>query len=180
MLPQVAVLSAFAIAASATVSAGAPRFAICFDSETPDLHCYNGPDDTPQNVTEADVSFIAKYLRADGRQTKEDRFFTITAQDAPDCAEWSVYASKSALALAKHTDSSKNSSVRFEDIASTIDGGEKATDEDKEKAIIGYLGSGGSLGVQANLDNKVYSSAKYKAANYSPEGVTINIVNNAV
>lgn len=104
----------------------------------------------------------------------------MTAEDAPDCAEWTVYARKSALALAKHIDSSKNSSVLFEDIASTIDGGEKATDEDKKKAIIGCLASGGSLGVQANLDNKAYSSEKYKAAIYSPEGIMIKVVSNAV
>ncbi|XWW96728.1 hypothetical protein V2A60_004708 [Cordyceps javanica] len=175
-------LTALAIAGpsfvAAETSAGAPRF-ICFDNETPDLHCYNGPNDTPQNVTVDDVSYIAKYLRAYGRQTREGRLFTQTAQDAPDCAEWTLYARKSALALAKHIDSSKNSSVLFEDIATTIDGGEKATDPQKQAAIIGCLSSGGTLGVLVNAANPVYSSAKYKANNFTPDGIMVKIVNNA-
>lgn len=161
------------------VSAGAPHIEICYENEKPELHCYNGDGDVPQNVTVDDVTYIGKYLRAYGRQTKEGRLFTMTAQGAPDCAEWTLYARKSALALAKHIDSSKNSSVLFEDIATTIDGGPSAADPDKQKAIIGCLGSGGSLGVLINGANPAYSSDTYKKAGYTPDGILVKIVANA-
>lgn len=174
-----ATLTASAVTAASLSSFPGPKADfICYDNESPELHCYNGPDDTPQNITVADVTYIAGYLRSYGRQTREGRFFTQSVQDAPDCAEWTVYARKSALSLAKHIDSSKNSSVLFEDIASTIDGGERATDEQKKAAIIGCLSAGGSLGVKANLTNPAYSSDKYKAGNFSPEGIMIKIVTN--
>lgn len=132
----------------------------------------------PQNGTVDDVSYIAKYLRAYGQQTREGRLFTMTSQDAPDCAEWSLYSHKSALALAKHIDSSKNSSVLFEDIATTVDGGAKATDPEKQAAIIGCLSSGGLLGVQANVKNPIYTSDKYKAAHSSPDRVSVKVASN--
>lgn len=160
------------------VSAGAPHIEICYDYETPELHCYNADGDVPQDVTVGDVTYIAKYLRAYGRQTKEGRLFTMTAQDAPDCAEWTLYARKSALALGKHINSSKNSSVLFEDIATTIDGGATATDPEKQKAIVGCLSSGGSLGVRFNSSNPAYLSATYAEAGYTPDGVMVKIVAN--
>ncbi|KAK2598030.1 hypothetical protein QQS21_005867 [Conoideocrella luteorostrata] len=172
-------LATLAAVASAAVTAGAPTSSACIDNETAELHCYNGADDTAQNVTLADVTYTAKYLRLYGRQTREGRLFTMTAQDAPDCNEWTVYARKSALTVARHIDSTKNSSILFEDIANTIDGGEKATDDDKKKAIVGCLASGGSLGVKANLQNPVYNSDKYKAGGFSPEGIMIKVVSNA-
>lgn len=160
------------------VSPGAPHIEVCYDNETPALHCYNGDGDIPQDVTVDDVIYIGKYLRAYGRQTRQGRLFTMTAQDAPDCAEWTLYARNTSLALAKHIDSSKNSSVLFEDIATTIDGGATATAADKQKAIIGCLSSGGSLGVLVNSANPAYSSATYTAAGYTPDGILVKIVAN--
>lgn len=90
----------------------------------------------------------------------------MSGQDAPDCNEWTVYPRKSALTLAEHIDSTKNSSVLFEDIA------------DKQKAIIGCLESGGPHGVKANLKNPIYTSDKYKASDSSPEGIMIKVVSN--
>lgn len=101
------------------------------------------------------------------------------AEAEPDCAEWTLYARKSALALGTHIGYAKNSSVLFEDIANTIDGGATATDPAKQKAIIGYLSSGGSLGVVVNTSRSVYSSDKYKQAGNVPEGILVKIVSNA-
>ena len=49
--------------------------------------------------------------------------------DTPDCGEWSVYARGSVLITAKHLSQTINSSVLFEDIATTIDGGVNASAE---------------------------------------------------
>ncbi|XWW93882.1 hypothetical protein V2A60_001821 [Cordyceps javanica] len=73
----------------------------------------------------------------------------------------------------------KNSAVLFEDIANAIDGGEKATDADKKKAIVGCLSAGGAVGVTPNLEKPIYSSGKYKADKLTPEGILIKVVSNA-
>ncbi|KAJ3498243.1 hypothetical protein NLG97_g1272 [Lecanicillium saksenae] len=103
----------------------------------------------------------------------------MTADGAPECAEWTLYARKSALALAKHIETDKNSSVVFEDFANTIDAGERATDPQRGAAIVGCLASGGSLGVKADESRAVYKSDKYQQVGYTKEGVLVNIVANA-
>jgi hypothetical protein len=45
---------------------------VCYD-ETPELHCYSGENDVPQNVNVDDVTYIAAYLRSYGRQTRLGR-----------------------------------------------------------------------------------------------------------
>ncbi len=182
MLSQVLLVTAASLVtvsslATGPVSAGPPHGFACY-AESSELHCYNSGDDTPQNVTVADVAYIANYLRLYGRQVKDGRLFAMTAATAPDCAEWSLYARKSALALAKHVETDKNSAVLFEDIANTIDGGAKATDPQKAAAIIGCLSSGGSLGVQVDKKRAVYSSDAYKKAGYTPNGVLVKVVAN--
>ncbi|PGH19015.1 hypothetical protein AJ79_00049 [Helicocarpus griseus UAMH5409] len=94
----------------------------CYE-ETPDLYCYTGANDIPQDVNVDDVTYIAQYLRAYGREVKTGRLFTMAAADAPDCGEWLLYARESAAAYAKKIDMNYDSSVLFEDIANTIDGG---------------------------------------------------------
>lgn len=171
-------MASTAAAAISKVLPGPLAIQTCYDNETPDLHCYTGSDDTPQNVTIADVNYIAAYLRSYGRQVKEGRFFTQTTENAPDCAEWTLYARKSALAVAKHIDSSKSSSVLFEDIATTIDGGPSATEPQKQAAVVGCLAAGGSLGVKVNTANPAYHTDKYTKAGYSWDGILIKVVGN--
>lgn len=149
----------------------------CYEGESTSLHCYSGQDDTPQIVDVNDVAAVAKALRDYGREVQGGRFFTMTAENAPDCAEWDIYNHETVLALAKHIDSKKNSSVLFEDIARTIDGG-SASDDDKKKAIIGCLSSGGSLGVLVNETNPSYHSHEYEKSGYTTEGIVIKIVSN--
>ncbi|OIW23585.1 hypothetical protein CONLIGDRAFT_637550 [Coniochaeta ligniaria NRRL 30616] len=171
-----AVLFAGQIAAASIRSS--PRATqTCYASETKALLCYTAPDNTPQDITVADVTYVAAYLRSYGKQTKAGRLFTMNAADTPDCAEWSLYTRDTVTAIAKHVSASANSSVLFEDIANTIDGGASATDPQKKAAIIGCLSDGGSLGVVYNATNPAYNAATYKAAGYVPDGIIIKIVN---
>ncbi|KAI0441244.1 hypothetical protein F4803DRAFT_563222 [Xylaria telfairii] len=150
---------------------------ICYEGETYALLCYTLPDNTPQNLDVADVTYVASYLRAYGRQLKNGRFFTMNAADTPDCGEWSLYSRNTVLATAKHLNDTVNSSVLFEDIATTIDGGENATDAQKMAAIIGCLTDGGSLGVLVNSTNPAYGTATYLSSGYTPDGILIKITN---
>ncbi|KAI1422353.1 hypothetical protein F5Y12DRAFT_623893 [Xylaria sp. FL1777] len=149
----------------------------CDDTETTKLLCYEDPDGTPQDVTVADVQYVASYLRSYGAQTQAGRQFTQTVANAPDCAEWTLFAHGSVLALGKHIDPTVNSSVLFSDIANTIDGGAGATSAQQAAAIIGCATNGGSLGVVYNASNPQYHTSTYLANDYSPAGVLIKIVN---
>jgi hypothetical protein len=145
-----------------------PRAAqICYDNETTDLLCYTAPDNTPQDVAVTDVTYIAAYLRAYGAQTKAGRLFTMAAADAPDCAEWVIYA------IAKHIDSTVNSSVLFADIANTIDGGSGTSTT--TNALVTCGTDGGSLGVVYNATNPAYSASTYPVG-YTPAGILVKIV----
>ncbi|KAK3317462.1 hypothetical protein B0T19DRAFT_292516 [Cercophora scortea] len=187
MIKLTAMLLAGQAVSAATIPSGAvsssltPRAAqVCYSGETAVLTCYTAPDNTPQGVTVADVSYVAAYLRSYGKQTKAGRMFTMNAADTPECAEWTLYTRNTVTALAKHiSPPGVNSSVLFEDIANTIDGGASATDKQKQAALIGCLTDGGSLGVAYNTTNPAYSTAAYKAAGYVPDGILIKIVNSA-
>jgi hypothetical protein len=146
---------------------------ICYDNETPDLLCYSAPDNTPQDVAVADVTYIASYLRAYGAQTKAGRLFTMAAADAPDCGEWVIYAHGTAQAIAKHIDNTVDSSVLFADIANTIDGGTNANAT--TDALISCGTDGGSLGVVYDASNPAYSASTYPAG-YTPAGILVKIV----
>ncbi len=162
----------------------APRSAqVCYDGEDAALLCYHDTSSgsVPQNVDVTDVSYIGAYLRRYGRQNpRKPAFFTMLAADTAGCAEWTLYTHGSALALAKHLNPSVNPSVLFEDIAATIDGGDKATDAQKQAAIIGCLSDGGSLGVLINGTNPAYAAAEYVASGYQPGGILVKIVHSAV
>ncbi|KAK3689326.1 hypothetical protein B0T22DRAFT_513615 [Podospora appendiculata] len=185
MIKITAILLAGQAVAAATLRpvtlSPSPRAAqTCYSGETATLTCYTAPNNTPQDVTVADITYVAAYLRSYGKQTKAGRMFTMNGADTPDCAEWTLYARNTVTALAKHiSPPSVNSSVLFEDIANTIDGGATATDKQKQAAIIGCLTDGGSLGVVYNASSPAYNTAAYKAAGYVPGGILIKIVNSA-
>ncbi|KAK1833689.1 hypothetical protein QBC39DRAFT_380545 [Podospora conica] len=82
---------------------------------------------------------------------------------APTCLE-KLYIFSKECATATH-----------EDIATTIDGGEKATDEQKAKAIISCGIDGGTLAVQVNATHPVYKSAAYIEGGYSTKGLLVKI-----
>jgi hypothetical protein len=64
-----------------------------------------------------------------------------------------------------------NSSVLFEEIANTIDGGPSATAAQAQAAIIGFLTTGGSLGVTFNATNPAYNTSTYLASGYTPSSI---------
>ncbi|KAL3961401.1 hypothetical protein ACCO45_002924 [Purpureocillium lilacinum] len=132
----------------------------------------------PQDVSVEDVAYVGAKLREWGRGADGGRFLTMPAENTPDCAEWSIFTYQSVLALAKHIDPNVHTSVLYEDIARTVDGGESASDEDKAKAIIGCEKSGGSLGVLVNETDPAYHTEDYKRAGYTPQGIIIKIVSN--
>jgi len=185
MLPKLITLSIVAL--PCTVHAAvlgsdlttAPLQARDCNGETAALFCYTEANGTPQNVDVADVNFIAKYLRSYGRQIKPGRFFTMNANDTQGCGEWSVYSRRNTLVTIKHIDDTIDSSVLFEDIATAIDGGERATPEEQQKALLGCGVDGGASGVQANLTNPAYSAESYVAAGYKSSGLLVKVVTNA-
>jgi hypothetical protein len=65
---------------------------LCYANENTSLLCYEFPKGMPQNVTVEDVAYVASYLRSYGAQTRTGRLYNMAAADAPDCAEWSIYA----------------------------------------------------------------------------------------
>lgn len=152
----------------------------CDSTEGPELLCYVAPDNVPQNVSTADVEYVAEYLRAYGAQTMAGRQFTMTAADAADCAEWTLYAHGTVLALAKHLNTTFNSSVLYSDIANTIDGGAGSTAAEQADAILGCGATGGSFGVVYNASNPQYLTAAYLADDYTPAGILIKIVSSGV
>lgn len=143
--------------------------------ETTALHCYNGPDDSPQDITVEDLTYAGNYLRAYGWETQGGRYLTMTAKAAPDCAEWTIFPHGSVLVLAKHINPKKDSSVLYEDIANTIDGGQQH--DEVGPALVQCLADGGAAGVYFNASNPAYHTDEYKKAGYSPEGILIKIVN---
>lgn len=169
------VLLGAAVAAPDSLRLSPRKAQICYDQETTDLRCYTAPGNTPQNVAVADVEYVATYLRAYGAQIKAGRLYTMTAANAPDCDEWTIYSHGSAMAVAKHLDSSLNSSVLFSDIANTIDGGAKATTAQQAAALIGCGTDGGSLGVVYNASNPAYLASTYPAGS-TPGGILIKMV----
>lgn len=172
----VAVLLAGQAAAASTPNS--PRAAqVCYESETAALLCYTEPDNISQDVSVDDVTYVAAYLRAYGKETKAGRLYTMAAADTADCAEWSLYTRNSVTAIAKHINSTVDTSVLFEDIANTIDGGVGATDDQKLDAIVGCLADGGAMGVVFNASHPTYNTDTYAAAGYTPDGILIKIVN---
>ncbi|KAK2010249.1 hypothetical protein LZ32DRAFT_607699 [Colletotrichum eremochloae] len=168
------VLAATAAAAPASTSQGEVQ-RICY-GESLELHCYSEPDDIPQDVTVADVKFVAAYLRSYGRQIRAGRLFNMKAVDAPDCGEWPLYTRGTVAAYAKHVNNAIDSSVLFEDIANTIDGGSGTV---KSAAIVDCLTQGGSFGVQYNASSAAYNTAAYKDGGWKPDGILVKIVSTA-
>jgi hypothetical protein len=100
----------------------------------------------------------------------------MAAADAPDCGEWLLYARETAAAYAKKIDLDYDTSVLFEDIANTIDGG---TGTVKQEGLFRCETDGGTLGVQITADNPAYNTTEYLEAGYKPDGIIVKIVANA-
>jgi hypothetical protein len=138
--------------------------------------CYGKPDGTAQNVNLDDLAYVAAYLRYYGQSTDPPQALTIPATSPFECAEWSLYVSGTVMALAKHINPKVNSTVLFEDIANTIDGGETATDAQKKASLTGCGQNGGSVGVLVNKANPYYATDAFKKSGATTDGLIIKIV----
>lgn len=77
----------------------------------------------------------------------------------------------------KHIDDTIDSSVLIEDIATTIDGGEKATAEQEAKAIISCGADGGTLAIQVSTANPAYRADSYVKAGWNTSGILVKVTN---
>ncbi|KAI1326145.1 hypothetical protein F5Y16DRAFT_400682 [Xylariaceae sp. FL0255] len=165
--------------------------AACYSGESSDLLCYNIPQNSSA-IYARDMANAAWYLRGYGAEVPGGRLFTMPAENIPECAEWTLYEVGSALVLAKHINSTLNSSVLYSDIAFTIDGGfnNSATDPNDEPPFtenvqclmdcpvdygINTIGPGGSFGVRVNGSDPAYNASTYPVG-YTPDGILIKIV----
>ncbi|OAQ77783.1 hypothetical protein VFPBJ_08255 [Purpureocillium lilacinum] len=145
--------------------------------EGADKVCYGVSGGEPQQLDPEDIQYVADYLRYIGEQnTGAAKFWNMPK--AVDCAEWSlpVPNAGTVLALAKHINARVSSSILYADLATTIDGGEGATDAQKKAALLGCGANGGQLGVKANTTNPLYSTDEYKKSGAKPEGIIIKLV----
>lgn len=79
---------------------------------------------------------------------------------------------------AKHLGATRNSSVLFEDIATTLDGGAGANGTDAQKAgfIVGCGTDGGSMGVAVNTTSPSYNSTVFQNLYSVTDGILIKVV----
>ena len=96
--------------------------------------------------------------------------------DTPACGEWSLYTHNTLQITATHLDTVHNSSVLFEDIANTLDGGVDATADQAAAALFGCGGDGGSMGVVVNATHPTYNSTAYVKLDAVAGGILIKVV----
>ncbi|KAL8419453.1 hypothetical protein RB594_002608 [Gaeumannomyces avenae] len=126
-----------------------------------------------------ELEYIGAYLRFVGQSNKGmNAFFTMPASADGGCQEWSLSLPKglTALVLVKHVSPFVKSSVLYEDIASTIDGGREATEKQRSAALIDCAANGGQTGVAINNANRAYSSQEFKDSKARADGIVIKLV----
>jgi len=96
--------------------------------------------------------------------------------ETADCGEFTLYPKGTVQIIAKHITMGVNSSVLYEDIANTIDGGANATVAQQEEALLGCGSDGGSFGVVVNRTHPTYSSAAYTKLSAVTSGIIIKVV----
>ncbi|EQL02549.1 hypothetical protein G6O67_006298 [Ophiocordyceps sinensis] len=170
MLPRVQLLSLVTASLASPLPLEA-RGGIC---EPLGRICYGAAYGTSQNLNESDIKYVAQFLRHHGRNY--EALFTVASGFT--CREWAfgIPGSGTVLVLAKHVDPRVNSSVSFEDIANTIDGGENASKDDRAGSILGCGNTGGSRGVQVNSTSSVYNTDDYRNSHALPRGIIVKLV----
>ncbi len=170
--------SSMLLALGATFAAASPLVdsrALC--GETAAKVCFGPDGGTPQNITVDDAAYIASYLRYIGTSNPgKDAYWTMPPEIG--CSEWTIPipSGTSVLALAKHINPRVNSSVLYQDLATTIDGGENASDEEKNKALLGCTTNGGMMGVIADPADPAYNTPDYKNSKAKPSGIIVKLV----
>ena len=113
-------------------------------SEGTQLICYGVSGGQSQGVSPDDVAYAASYLRYLGQNNNGTAAF-LTMPAGSNCGDWTlpIDGAGTVLGLAKHVIPIANSSVLYTDIANTIDGGENASDVDKNLRSFLVLRMGG-------------------------------------
>lgn len=181
---QLAMVAAMAID-SVSAAAITPRFdlgrqifqprATC--SEGVERVCYGVKGGTSQTLDLDDIAYAAAYLRFIGQQNEGlDAMWTMPADTT--CAEWAlpIEGAGTVLALAKHVNPIVKTSILYEELADTIDGGDDPTDADIAASLSGCGVNGGQMGVVSNKSNPAYLTAEYKASKARPDGIIIKLV----
>ncbi|KAK3347124.1 hypothetical protein B0T25DRAFT_593013 [Lasiosphaeria hispida] len=142
--------------------------------------CYGAPDGTPQNIDPDDLEYLAASIRNDARKDPNKlAFLNMLPNSNFQCEEWTIASEGTVLVLVKHTSARLNTTVLYEDIANTLDGGEKATADQKKSSILGCGKNGGQLGLVYDKNNKAYNTETYKAWKATPSGLVIKVVHPA-
>ncbi|KAK1750484.1 hypothetical protein QBC47DRAFT_365367 [Echria macrotheca] len=139
--------------------------------------CYGAPTGTAQNIDPDDLSYLAASIRFNARKdAKNPAFFNMPANANFQCEEWTIASEGTVMVLAKHTSARLNTTVLYEDIANTLDGGEKPTDAQLKASVLGCGKNGGQVGLIYNATNAAYTSETYKAWKATPSGLVIKVV----
>jgi len=143
------------------------------------LICYGSPDGQNQHVDPEDVAYLAALVRRDARKDPNNPpFYIMPANNNFACEEWGLGSEGTVLAVVKHNSARRNSSVLLEDIANTIDGGERATKEQINKSLLGCGDHDGQLAVIVNTSHPAYNTDAYKASKAAPSDLIVKIVRN--
>jgi hypothetical protein len=144
------------------------------------LVCYGRDGGTAQNLDPEEISYVPGYLRYLASESATPAMWTMPTEF--DCVEWTlpVPGGGTVLALAKHITPRINSSVTYEDLARTIDGGgEGASEADIKASLLGACGSsGGMVGVKVDANAPAYHTPEYLASKARPEGIIVKLVRN--
>ncbi|KXJ94906.1 hypothetical protein Micbo1qcDRAFT_173663 [Microdochium bolleyi] len=139
--------------------------------------CYGVSGGMSQQLDIEELEYLASYLRFVGQSNSGMSSF-YQMPTGSSCQEWAIPLPEGAtiLILAKHVSPFVKSAVLYEDIASTIDGGESATDTQRSAALLGCAVNGGQMGVAVNTNNAAYTSTDFKASKAKADGIIIKLV----
>ena len=165
-------------ALSLTTSHFTKRDSSC--DEPTSLLCFGiGNLGAPQHINKSDIEYAASALRHIA-SSDNNPLWTMPPEDPSTCSEWTIPVTNSKgtlLLLAKHISPGTYSSVTYNDLARTIDGGKDATDEEKKDSILGACGeNGGMKGVVVDSGDEVYHSEEYVNSGAKPEGIVVKLV----
>lgn len=123
-------------------------------------------------------SMLPPYSRSHNHCTNPEMTYSCAVPSGVDCEEWQLPVSfgGTVMSLAKHINPRINSSVLYTDIADAIDGGEDATEEQKQASLLGCGKNGGMFGVVTDATNPAYNTQEYKDSKAQPSGILIKLV----
>ncbi len=142
--------------------------------------CYGAPDSQAQGIDPDDLLYLVDSIRHDAsKDPSTPAFFNMPPNSKHQCEEWTIATEGTVLVLAKHTSAQLNTTVLYQDIANTLDGGPNATAEQKKASILGCGKNGGQVGLVYDKNNAAYNSEAYKAWKATPSGLVIKVVHSA-